>query len=223
MFQFEPTGLKELCSFTGVQDPEYEGKTKWQLIKVINGKVDSLIGDEDKFELLNNIIGKSKKVKSKPLGGSATAINNDRSKHPSNTEDTCQLIFHSVSIDAELRIIREKEAELIRTKQILKQADQQKEVTLPNTSKRGSINTGGNTYFSFRDLSDAGAISTATSLLRKDLKLRGCIGEPNVNQKDRLIFVSVKHHIYDAQRQGYTKDEIVSNIIRSMHSGSKAF
>ena len=57
------------------------------------------------------------------------------------------------------------------------------------------------------------------TLLRKDLKLRGCIGDPNVNQKDQLSFVSVKHQIYKAQRQSYTEDEIVNSVIRSMHSG----
>ena len=69
-------------------------------------------------------------------------------------------------------------------------------------SNRGSIRTGGNTYFPFRDLSDGGAISTATSLLLKDLKLRGCIGGPNANQRDRLSFVSVDYQIYETQRQG---------------------
>ena len=37
LLQFEPIGFKELCSFTGVQEPEYEGKTKWLLIKIITG------------------------------------------------------------------------------------------------------------------------------------------------------------------------------------------
>lgn len=74
----------------------------------------------------------------------------------------------------------------LRTKHILDQADQQKEAPLTNSSKRGrsSISTGGNTYFVFRDLSNGSAISKATSLLRKDLKLRVCIGDPNPNQKN---------------------------------------
>ena len=120
-----------------------------------------------------------------------------------------------------MRIIREKDADLIRTKQILEQTDQKKEVHLINTSKRGRINTVGNTFFPFRDLSDGGPISTTTSLLRKDLKLRDCIGDPDSNQKDRLSFVSVKHQIYEAQRQGYSEDEIASSVISSMHSGLK--
>lgn len=58
-----------------------------QLVKIINGKVDTLIEDEDKIELLNNIIGKSQKVTAKPPGGYA-ATNNDASKRPSATEET---------------------------------------------------------------------------------------------------------------------------------------
>ena len=63
--------LKELWSFTTVQERECEGKTKWQLIKVnkrMKIKVNTLIEDEDKIELLNKIIGKSK-VTSKSFGG----------------------------------------------------------------------------------------------------------------------------------------------------------
>ena len=49
-----------------------------------------------------------------------------------------QLPFHSIDIDAELRTIKEKEADLIGTRQILKQADKQKEVPLTNTNRRDS-------------------------------------------------------------------------------------
>ena len=160
-------------SFTGVQEPEYERKTKRWLIKIIDWKVDTLTEDEDKIYVLNNIFDKSKKVvTSNPHRGNE-AINNDRSKCPSDTEDTVQRTFPNMDIDVELRIINEKESDLIRTKQMLEQADQQKEVSLSNTRKRGTISTGGNKYFTFWDLSDGGAIYTATSLLRKDLKLSG--------------------------------------------------
>ena len=171
---------------------------KQQLIKVINGEVETLIEDEEKIELLNNINRQSKKVTSKQLGGSAAVINNDGSKRPSSTQDTGKPTFNTTDINAGLEIIREKEADLIRKKQILEQADQQKEVLLPNTSKRGSINTRGNTYVPFQDLRVEAAISTTTSLPRKDLKVRACIGDPNTNQKYRLSFVSMKHQIYEA-------------------------
>ena len=77
LLKFETIGLKELCSFTGVQELEYERKTRQQLIKVINGKVDNLTEDKDRTELLNNFIGKSKKVSSEPPVRRA-ATNNDR-------------------------------------------------------------------------------------------------------------------------------------------------
>lgn len=77
LFHFEPIGLEELCSFTGAQETEHDGKMKRQLIKIINGKVDTLIEDEGKIEILSNIIGKSKVVISKPPGGNATINNNN--------------------------------------------------------------------------------------------------------------------------------------------------
>ena len=113
LLQFEPTGLKELCSFTSVQEPGYEVKTKRQLVKLINRKVNTLIEKGDKFELLNNIIGKSEKE----VEGSAAAINNGRSKYPPDIEDRAQSTFHSIDIDAELIIIRERQSDINRTKQ----------------------------------------------------------------------------------------------------------
>ena len=76
----------------------------------------------------------------------------------------------------------------------------------------------GKTYL-FRDLS--ASASDPTRLLRKDWKLRGSIGHPHANQKDRISFISVKHQILEAMKQGYTKDEIKAGIIRSMHSASR--
>ena len=80
--------------------------------------MNTLIKDEDKTELLNEIISRSKKgVTSKPPGEDvAIDIDNDRNKCPSGTDGTGQLTF---CIDAESKFVREKEADLIRTKQIL--------------------------------------------------------------------------------------------------------
>ena len=99
-----------------------------------------------------------------------------------------------------MRIVRETEASVIRARQILEQADKWNEVSLTNITKRGGISIGSNKFFPFRYLTDEGTISTATSLSRKDLKLRACIGDPSANQKNELNFVSVKHQIYQAQR-----------------------
>ena len=111
------------------------------------------------------------------------AINNDTRKRSSGTEDTVQPTFHNFVMDAEVRIIRQKKADFIRTKQILEQADQQKVVPLTNTNKISRISTGRNSFLPFQDLSDGGAISTAANLLRKDLELRECLGCANANQK----------------------------------------
>ena len=188
------------------------------MIKIINGKVDTLIEDEDKIELLNNITGKSQKLTSKPPGQSA-AINNDTSKRPSATEETGQPTFHIIDMDAELKIISEKRRDFIRTKQILDKAYQQKKILLAKTNKRGSISAGDKRSFLFQDLSDGGATSAATSPLRGDIKLTGYIGDPNVNQKKQLSFVNTKYQIHEAQEQGYTEGEIVSSVIKNMHSG----
>ena len=53
-----------------------------------------------------------------------------------------------------------------------------------------------------------------TSLLRKELKLRGQIGEPS--QKDKLSYVSLMHQIEEAKSSGYDDDEIVSAVIKAM-------
>ena len=92
-------------------------------------------------------------------------------ERPSGTKDTGQPTCHNTDIDAEMRVIREKGANLIRTRQILEQPGQQKKASLANTKERGSNNAGGNLHFPFRNLSDGGAIYTATNLLREDIKL----------------------------------------------------
>ena len=156
LFHFEPIGLEELCSFTGAQETEHDGKMKRQLIKIINGKVDTLIEDEGKIEILSNIIGKSKKVViSKPPGGNATINNNnDWNKRPSGTDNTGQPTFHSIESMQSWELSGIKKLISLRKKQILGQADQlHKEVPSTNTSKRGSFSTRSNTYFSFQDLS----------------------------------------------------------------------
>ena len=52
------------------------------------------------------------------------------------------------------------------------------------------------------------------SLLRKELKIKGQIG--NANKKDKLTYVSIKHHTDEAQEAGYEESEIVSSVIRAM-------
>lgn len=63
-----------------------------------------------------------------------------------------------------------------------------------------------------------GLSGSRTSLFRKEWKMKGLIGDPNANQKDRLSFTSVKHQILEARKQGYLEEEIVAGVIRAMHS-----
>ena len=86
---------------------------------------------------------------------------------------------------------------------------------LTYTNKGGRGTTLGNGCFASRYLSP---ISTVTSLLHKDFILRGSIGDSSTDQKDWLSFVNVKYQIYEAQRQGYTDDDIASSLMRSIHN-----
>ena len=52
------------------------------------------------------------------------------------------------------------------------------------------------------------------SLLRKELKTKGLIGE--ANQKDKLTYVSLMHKIGEVQEAGYEESEIVSSVIKLM-------
>ena len=57
-------------------------------------------------------------------------------------------------------------------------------------------------------------LNLRTSLLRKELKIKGQIGD--ANQKDKLTYVSLMHQIDEAQEAGYEESEIVSSVIRAM-------
>lgn len=75
---------------------------------IIHGNIDKINfkddndNDQDKSELLHIIIGKYK-VTSKTLGGSQ-AINNNRSKRQSGTEDASPLTSHKIDTKEKLRI-----------------------------------------------------------------------------------------------------------------------
>ena len=53
-----------------------------------------------------------------------------------------------------------------------------------------------------------------TSLLRKELKIKGQIGE--AHQRDKLTYVSLIHQINETQEAGYDGCEIVNTVIRAM-------
>ena len=53
-----------------------------------------------------------------------------------------------------------------------------------------------------------------TSLLKKDFKFRGIIG--NSGQKDRISFVSPTHQINDGRTTGYSDNEIVGSVLKAM-------
>jgi len=54
-------------------------------------------------------------------------------------------------------------------------------------------------------------------LFRKELKIRGQIGDPRA--KDKLSYISLVHQINEADALGYTEHEIISAIIRAMIPG----
>ena len=55
------------------------------------------------------------------------------------------------------------------------------------------------------------------SPLRKELKIRGQIGE--AGQKDKLTYVSLMHQIKQARLTGYTDQEVINAVISSMVPG----
>ena len=52
------------------------------------------------------------------------------------------------------------------------------------------------------------------SPLRKELKIRGEIGE--ADQKDKLTYFSLMHQIKQARLTGYTDQEVINVVISSM-------
>ena len=53
-----------------------------------------------------------------------------------------------------------------------------------------------------------------SSLLRKDFKIRGIIG--NLRQKDRISFVSLTYQINDVRTAGYNNNEVVGGVLKAM-------
>lgn len=91
MFKITANDLNEICCLADVQDPEYEGKTERQQMKMTNGKVDNSVVDKEKTEVLNNT---DKAATAFKTNGSET-INSGRIKDPSGTEDANLAITHS--------------------------------------------------------------------------------------------------------------------------------
>ena len=57
-------------------------------------------------------------------------------------------------------------------------------------------------------------LNQRASLLRKELKIQGQIGE--AHQRDKLTYVSLIHQINEAQKAGFDESEIVNSVIRAM-------
>ena len=57
-------------------------------------------------------------------------------------------------------------------------------------------------------------LNQRTSLLHKELKLKGQIGE--AHQIDKLTYVNLIHQINEAQEASYDESEIVNSVIRAM-------
>ena len=59
----------------------------------------------------------------------------------------------------------------------------------------------------FRGLRDTATIGLA-NMLEKEFSIKGCIGDPN--QNDKLSLISLKHQINDARQTRNTEKELVS-------------
>ena len=56
--------------------------------------------------------------------------------------------------------------------------------------------------------------SLPTSILRKEFRIRGQIGEPN--QRDKLAWVSLQHQILEGKEAGYSYNELINGVINAM-------
>ena len=61
---------------------------------------------------------------------------------------------------------------------------------------------------------ELGGYRGQTSLLGKDFKIRGIIG--NSGQKDRINFVSLTRQINDGRTAGYSNNEIVEGVLKAV-------
>ena len=108
--------------------------------------------------------------------------------------------------------------ELKEQKQYLKQLEEKekatKEAIMSKTRFQESmkldegIGAAAMSGFSFR------VLGGSASLLRRELRIRGCIGDPS--QKDKLSYISVKHQINEVRKQRYADSEIINSSIRAM-------
>lgn len=97
---------------------------------------------------------------------------------------------------------------------IREQNDRQREVT--GTNKRSSINTGGNKYFLFCDLKHRVQYPQPQVYYYVNIQnLGGTKRDVTANQKDLCQWEASNLR---SAKTGYTKDEIVASVIRSMHT-----
>ena len=128
-----------------------------------------------------------------------------------------------VNIEEEISIIKQKdmqkEMEVLQKQQQellekIKSKEEDYKKLVEERRGSGKKEDAGNELF--RGLGGDSNSAAVANLLRKEFRIKGCVGDPN--QKDKLSLVSLKHQINTAKQSGYSEQEIVSGVIRSMHS-----
>ena len=82
--------------------------------------------------------------------------------------------------------------------------------------KMTEISSKGVSKMMYEDNALFGDLSGLAIMLRKEFRIKGCIGDPD--QKDKLSFISSKDQINGAKQSRYTENGIATGVIWSMHS-----
>ena len=206
--------LKKSCMSLNIYNEEWANKTKRQLIREIQDYLETFDDDiEMKTEVLTNIMKSMDKTDEDEV---------DLTREHS-TEEGKETERLKVNVQEEIMIVRQKdmqkEMELLQKQQQellerIKSKEEDYKKLVEEKKGSGKKEEAGNDLF--RGLGGDNNSAAVANLLRKEFRIKGCVGDPN--QKDKLSLVSLKHQINNAKQSGYSEQEIVSGVIRAMHS-----
>ena len=176
--------LSELYTYLKIAG-SVEGKTKLQIIKLLRSHVEKLISKPGEVDLEVYL-------------RDAISYLNKTPPPLEKTEDEKQII----DLSNQLQTLKNKQQEDLDV--ILNK--------LEDAKKRVFGDTISNTPENNQNVSSASM--QAPSILRREFKISGQIGEPG--QADKLTYVSLIHQIESAIEKGFTEKEIADGIIKSI-------
>lgn len=192
--------LIELTKELNIYTEETEKKSKRTLRKIIEKHFEGIIDDDtlsndDKKNQLKEI---EKMILKESPNAADTRNTEEENVNKLNTEEKEEIKKTSAENDD------------VNSKHQSKQTPNGKK-----TDDTDDQNTGEGNKFSSAILRELGMLSP----LRKELKIRGQIGE--AGQKDKLNYVSLMHQVKQAKLTGYTDQEVINAVISAMIPGLK--